>query len=233
MTYSCAHSSKRRVTTCSSRVDSSSPRSLLLLLLQQWQQQIQCLWEESHLWSHCNDPWHSEVSWLFIQRIAPPGACRQYVLDLVYFFIFYIFCLSCSLTLRCFFSGGIAGGIEICITFPTEYVKTQLQLDEKANPPKYRGIGECLSVSQLVCSSSRLSGARYLITHHPQVHSRFWQAVSGTFMFLTSDKYTHTLCAMLVEALMFGDPCNERLRQPFLARLWVFLPHLSQTTDWL
>lgn len=42
-------------------------------------------------------------------------------------------------------SGGIAGGIEICITFPTEYVKTQLQLDEKANPPKYRGIGELAS----------------------------------------------------------------------------------------
>lgn len=38
--------------------------------------------------------------------------------------------------------GGIAGGIEICITFPTEYVKTQLQLDEKANPPKYKGIGQ-------------------------------------------------------------------------------------------
>lgn len=41
-----------------------------------------------------------------------------------------------------FVVGGIAGGIEICITFPTEYVKTQLQLDERANPPKYRGIGE-------------------------------------------------------------------------------------------
>ena len=39
--------------------------------------------------------------------------------------------------------GGLAGGIEICITFPTEYVKTQLQLDEKANPPRYKGIGEC------------------------------------------------------------------------------------------
>lgn len=38
--------------------------------------------------------------------------------------------------------GGIAGGIEICITFPTEYVKTQLQLDERANPPRYRGIGK-------------------------------------------------------------------------------------------
>ncbi|KAK1892778.1 Tricarboxylate transport protein mitochondrial [Dissostichus eleginoides] len=39
---------------------------------------------------------------------------------------------------------GFAGGIEICITFPTEYVKTQLQLDERANPPKYRGIGDCV-----------------------------------------------------------------------------------------
>lgn len=33
-------------------------------------------------------------------------------------------------------AGGITGGIEICITFPTEYVKTQLQLDEK---------GQCVS----------------------------------------------------------------------------------------
>ncbi|TMS13801.1 Tricarboxylate transport protein, mitochondrial [Larimichthys crocea] len=41
-------------------------------------------------------------------------------------------------------AGGIAGGIEICITFPTEYVKTQLQLDERANPPRYRGIGRSL-----------------------------------------------------------------------------------------
>jgi len=40
-------------------------------------------------------------------------------------------------------AGGLAGGIEICITYPTEYVKTQLQLDEKANPPKYRGMVDC------------------------------------------------------------------------------------------
>ncbi|XP_040194277.1 tricarboxylate transport protein, mitochondrial-like [Rana temporaria] len=44
-------------------------------------------------------------------------------------------------------AGGIAGGIEICITFPTEYVKTQLQLDEKANPPRYRGIGHCVKIT--------------------------------------------------------------------------------------
>ncbi|XP_019366548.1 PREDICTED: tricarboxylate transport protein, mitochondrial-like [Gavialis gangeticus] len=44
-------------------------------------------------------------------------------------------------------AGGIAGGIEICITFPTEYVKTQLQLDEKANPPRYRSIGHCVKLT--------------------------------------------------------------------------------------
>ncbi|XP_044296653.1 tricarboxylate transport protein, mitochondrial [Varanus komodoensis] len=44
-------------------------------------------------------------------------------------------------------AGGIAGGIEICITFPTEYVKTQLQLDEKAHPPRYKGIADCVKVT--------------------------------------------------------------------------------------
>uniref|UniRef100_UPI00398F13C2 tricarboxylate transport protein, mitochondrial-like n=1 Tax=Pristiophorus japonicus TaxID=55135 RepID=UPI00398F13C2 len=44
-------------------------------------------------------------------------------------------------------AGGLAGGIEICITFPTEYVKTQLQLDERANRPRYRGIGDCIRVT--------------------------------------------------------------------------------------
>eukprot|EP00069_Balaena_mysticetus_P007081 bmy_05419T0 len=38
----------------------------------------------------------------------------------------------------------LAGDIEICITFPTEYVKTQLQLDERLHPPCYQGIGDCV-----------------------------------------------------------------------------------------
>jgi len=38
-------------------------------------------------------------------------------------------------------AGGITGGIEICITYPTEYIKTQLQLDEKLG--KYKGIVDC------------------------------------------------------------------------------------------
>jgi len=43
-------------------------------------------------------------------------------------------------------AGGITGGIEICITFPTEYVKTQLQLDEKTGKggsKRYDGIVDC------------------------------------------------------------------------------------------
>ncbi|XP_063705134.1 putative tricarboxylate transport protein, mitochondrial [Culicoides brevitarsis] len=40
-------------------------------------------------------------------------------------------------------AGGITGGIEICITYPTEYVKTQLQLDEKGANKKYNGIIDC------------------------------------------------------------------------------------------
>ncbi|XP_036682667.1 LOW QUALITY PROTEIN: tricarboxylate transport protein, mitochondrial-like [Balaenoptera musculus] len=38
----------------------------------------------------------------------------------------------------------LAGDIEICITFPTEYVKTQLQLDKRLHPPRYQGIGDCV-----------------------------------------------------------------------------------------
>ena len=39
-------------------------------------------------------------------------------------------------------AGGITGGIEICITYPTEYVKTQLQLDQRSATPKYKGIAD-------------------------------------------------------------------------------------------
>ena len=60
---------------------------------------------------------------------------------------------SCVHTLRCDFVdlfsvlGGIAGGLEICITFPTEYVKTQLQLDERSAKPRFKGPLNCVSVT--------------------------------------------------------------------------------------
>ncbi|KAG5451787.1 putative tricarboxylate transport protein, mitochondrial [Clonorchis sinensis] len=41
--------------------------------------------------------------------------------------------------------GGLTGAIEICITFPTEYVKTQLQLDERMGAAKrYSGPIDCV-----------------------------------------------------------------------------------------
>nr|CAH7768724.1 unnamed protein product [Callosobruchus chinensis] len=41
-------------------------------------------------------------------------------------------------------AGGLTGGIDICITYPTEYIKTQLQLDEKGDKKKYDGIIDCV-----------------------------------------------------------------------------------------
>ncbi|CAF1439558.1 unnamed protein product [Adineta steineri] len=45
-------------------------------------------------------------------------------------------------------AGGITGAIEICITFPTEFVKTQLQLDEggsrRGEPRQFNGIVDCV-----------------------------------------------------------------------------------------
>lgn len=41
--------------------------------------------------------------------------------------------------------GGITGGIEICISFPTDYVKTQLQLDGRMGvAKKYTGPIDCV-----------------------------------------------------------------------------------------
>ncbi|XP_036611746.1 uncharacterized protein LOC118847404 [Trichosurus vulpecula] len=44
-------------------------------------------------------------------------------------------------------AGGIAGGIEICIAFPTEYIKTQLQLDKKAKQARYSSITHCVKLT--------------------------------------------------------------------------------------
>lgn len=64
--------------------------------------------------------------------------------------IYYVFLKLQVLYLRKYtigiFLGGITGGIEICITYPTEYVKTQLQLDGKAGAGReYTGIVDCVT----------------------------------------------------------------------------------------
>jgi solute carrier family 25 citrate transporter 1 len=47
-------------------------------------------------------------------------------------------------TIKGIIAGGITGGIEICITFPTEYVKTQVQLDERSATPRFKGPIDCV-----------------------------------------------------------------------------------------
>lgn len=50
---------------------------------------------------------------------------------------------DCNSRSMCLSTGGIAGGLEICCTFPTEYVKTQVQLDERSSKPTYKGPVDC------------------------------------------------------------------------------------------
>ncbi|KAH9399668.1 hypothetical protein TYRP_017658 [Tyrophagus putrescentiae] len=41
---------------------------------------------------------------------------------------------------KCIVAGGLTGATEACISYPTEYIKTQLQLDKRSAHPRYNGI---------------------------------------------------------------------------------------------
>ncbi|XP_052270832.1 putative tricarboxylate transport protein, mitochondrial isoform X2 [Dreissena polymorpha] len=56
--------------------------------------------------------------------------------------------ISVQKSLKGIIAGGVTGAIEILITFPTEYVKTQLQLDERLGKArKYSGPINCVKVT--------------------------------------------------------------------------------------
>lgn len=44
-------------------------------------------------------------------------------------------------------AGGVAGGIEILVMYPTESVKTMMQLQKKSATPKYKGPLDCVRVT--------------------------------------------------------------------------------------
>jgi len=55
---------------------------------------------------------------------------------------------STQKSLKGIIAGGITGGLEICITFPTEYVKTQLQLDQRVGVEKrFNGPIHCVKLT--------------------------------------------------------------------------------------
>jgi len=96
-------------------------------------------------------------------------------------------------------AGGIAGGIEICITFPTEYVKTQLQLAEGTQ--KFKGIGDC--VKQTV-SSHGVRGlyrglSSLLYGSIPKAAIRF-----GTFELLANQVREENKKLTVMEGLLCG-----------------------------
>jgi hypothetical protein len=56
--------------------------------------------------------------------------------------------------------GTITGLVEAAICYPTEYIKTQLQLQSKTNP----GMGVCLRVPAIIAGQGRArQGARSLL----------------------------------------------------------------------
>lgn len=84
-------------------------------------------------------------------------------------------------------AGGITGGIEICITFPTEYVKTQLQLDEKGEKAIDRVLLSIIPIFIIVVSfpflfvifplpMSALPPVPSLVTSTTTSYSHLWSA---------------------------------------------------------
>jgi len=73
-------------------------------------------------------------------------------------------------------SGGLAGGCEILVTYPTEFIKTQLQLDAKATQRKYNG---SIDVIRETIKNRGVFGlyrglSVLLLGSVPKAASRFW-----------------------------------------------------------
>ncbi len=95
-----------------------------------------------------NKKMSSEPTTSFVSSLMPAqrtikgiifGECLYLNSSIVLSLKFFLQWMFCTL-----FAGGITGGIEICITFPTEYVKTQLQLDERSKTPRFKGPIDCV-----------------------------------------------------------------------------------------
>jgi solute carrier family 25 (mitochondrial citrate transporter), member 1 len=124
--------------------------------------------------------------------------------------------------MRC--AGGISGGIEICVSYPTEYVKTQLQLESRAASPKYTNIRECIRITY---AERGIFGfyrglSSLLYTSIPKVAARF-----GTYEYARNrlvdehGKLTQTrtllagLCAGVSEAILVVCPA-ETIKVKFI-----------------
>ncbi|KAI8914199.1 mitochondrial carrier domain-containing protein [Gorgonomyces haynaldii] len=134
-------------------------------------------------------------------------------------------------------AGMIAGGIEGFITYPTEYVKTQLQLQNNAETKRFKGPIDCLvktvrekgvfglykGMSALVIGNSMKAGVRFLTFDQTK---RFFEKdgkVSGFGMMVSG------LAAGISEAVLVVTPSetiktklihDQNAAQPRFKGLW-------------
>ncbi|KNC87593.1 hypothetical protein SARC_00294 [Sphaeroforma arctica JP610] len=127
--------------------------------------------------------------------------------------------------LQSILSGGISGGVEICMTYPTEFVKTQLQLDQRSATPKYKGAIDC---ARQTIKNKGFSGlykgiTPLLVGTIPKVASRFTAYEQGKALLADENgKLTvgRTFCAGLMagatEAVLAVTPM-ETVKVKFIA----------------
>lgn len=134
-------------------------------------------------------------------------------------------------------AGGITGGIEICITFPTEYVKTQLQLDEKGATKQYNGIVDCVKKTVKTNGFFGLYRGLSVLLYGsiPKSAVRFgaFETFKGYLMepngqLSTSGKLLAGLGAGVAEAILAVTPVPESSEHTFCVSLKIFFKPLER-----
>jgi solute carrier family 25 citrate transporter 1 len=125
--------------------------------------------------------------------------------------------------LQSILAGGISGGIEVCINYPIEYIKTQLQLQDKKNP-YYNGIWDCVKktvkTNGVTGLYTGLSPLFYMSI--PKVACRFFafeeakKALKNSEGKLTTGRtFLAGLCAGVSEAVLVVTPM-ETIKVKFI-----------------
>ena len=167
---------------------------------------------------------------------------------LLFSFFFFLYVIIYCLQIKAILVGGLAGGIEICITFPTEFVKTEMQVNINirslnkftSSCTKKRhsldlgaalkiqfplmGSWDCIAVSlawYCLDSFAWFPFKRKVVFSMPKVASRFW-----AYEYLSSQ---------LKVAVAFWQSCelesNLRVLNRILRAIWVDLLHYLQAWE--
>jgi len=117
--------------------------------------------------------------------------------------------------LKAILAGGISGGIEICITYPTEFVKTVLQLDKNSRgPARYTGVIDCVKkiVAEKGVSGLYRGLSPLFYMSIPKVGVRFMAFETAANFFKVDGKLTtgsNAICGLIAgffEAVIVTTP---------------------------